>query len=101
MDPKNFQNGISNPPKPSPYGAKRGLGRPKTLKNTWMQSKSGWGSTALPYFIRKSVQHGPNFASKIEAKPIKDRCKTSSQKLMPSKIDFVKDILPNNVNKIT
>ena len=39
-------------------------------KKTWMQLDRECGPTALPHVIRKSIQHGSNFASKMEPTPI-------------------------------
>ena len=38
------------------------------------------GQLALPYFKRKSGQHGSKLASKIEGKSKKNRCKNRSKK---------------------
>ena len=70
------------------FFARRGSGRQKIRKRTSTQAKRGEDTTAYPHFDRKSCQHGAKWASKIEPKSIKNRCKNRSKKLMPFTIDF-------------
>ena len=80
---KKFEpNGSQKPPKWSSKPSKtefirgqEGARTAQKLKKHKDATKKWMGPTELPHFIRKSVQHGSNFASKIEPKPIKNRCK--------------------------
>ena len=57
------------------FFARGGSGRPKTRIRTSTQAKRGEDTTAYIHFDRKRRQHGAKWASKIEPKSKKYRCK--------------------------
>ena len=84
---RNFQKGVQNIQKsiPTPFKiegrhatffARGGSGRLKTRIRTSTQAKRVEDTTAYTHFDRKSCQHGAKWASKVEPKSIKNRCKT-------------------------
>ena len=59
-------------------GARMGSRRRQSRRKKPMQQKRGFPLDPFPYFGRKSVQHGPKLAPKMEPRWLKNRSKNRS-----------------------
>ena len=91
MEPKTFQDRAQNRSKSRRHAtflARGRSGRLKTRIRTSTQAKRGEDTTAYTHFDRKSCQHGAKWASKIEPKSIKNRCKNRLKNWCHSRLIF-------------